>query len=133
MIPAGWTLPGGWTPPWVFVEKKRKETGVAAAEDYKAGYSSGVTDVAYGSGWGASQDKAQYGENAGYKSGYDDGWADYNATGLMGVVGGAHSGVTAIERRGQAYVPSYWWAAMPKITPAHLGVWTPPVRTRARY
>jgi hypothetical protein len=32
-------------------------------------------------------------------------------------------------RGSQTYLPDYWWTSMPKVTPAHLGMWAPPTRT----
>jgi hypothetical protein len=42
------------------------------------------------------------------------------------------SGGTAMGAAFSSGVRSHWWAMMPRVTPAHLGMWTPPLRPGAR-
>jgi len=78
---------------------------------------------------GADGKNGVNGWNSGVRQGYSDG---VKSKGVA--VSGMHVGQAmaredvARQQHHGAFVPDYWWRAMPRVTPAHLGVWTPPAR-----
>ena len=123
------TAPAGYTP------AATKDTGTAQADGYSAGYAAGKSDP---STFPAPTFVAPSGYRdkpsdpdlsafwvAGFTNGYSDGFKAGHDPDTGALISGSHTG-QGLAR--YTYLPSHWSAFMPRTTPAHYGMWTPPAR-----